>query len=111
MVIYKALSLKQPWANMICSGEKTIETRTWNTHYRGDLVICSSQSPKVEPYGCALCIVELYGTEPMTKAHEKGACCDVYDRAWAWHLRSIRPLKKPVPVKGKLGIFDLELEI
>jgi len=38
----KALSVKQPWANKIASGEKTIEVRTWYTHYRGPLLIVLS---------------------------------------------------------------------
>ena len=27
--IYKAISLKQPWANLVASGKKIIETRDW----------------------------------------------------------------------------------
>src|SRR3989344_2753763 len=80
----KAISLKQPYANLVCSGKKTIETRKWNTKYRGDIVICSSQLPKVEPFGKALCIVEVYHTEPMKKEHEKKACIKTYPKAWAW---------------------------
>ncbi|MFH0846162.1 MAG: ASCH domain-containing protein [Patescibacteria group bacterium] len=108
---YKAISLKQPWANLVCEGKKTIETRKWNTKYRGDLVICSSQNPKIEPYGKALCIVELYDTESMQKKHEKKACIEVYPKAVAWHLRNIRPINPPIPVKGQLSIFEVELEI
>jgi len=106
---FKAISLKQPFANLVCEGKKTIETRTWNTKYRGDLIICSSLNPRIEPYGKALCKVEIYHTEPMQKKHEKQACCKIYPRAWAWHLRNIRPLKKQIPIKGKLGIYDLEV--
>ncbi len=106
----KAISLKQPFANWVCEGKKTIETRTWNTKYRGDLVICSSQNPKIEPYGKALCIVDVVSTEPMKKTHEKKACCKIYPRAWTWHLKNLRVIKKPFPVKGKLGIYDLEIK-
>jgi len=109
--IYKAISLKQPWANLIASGKKTIETRKWSTKYRGDLVICSSQNPKIEPNGCALCIVELYDVRPMTKAHEKEACIKVYPKAHAWFLRNLRPINPPIPVKGSLSIFNLELPL
>ena len=96
---------------MVCEGKKTIETRKWNTKYRGDLVICSSQNPKIEPYGKALCIVELYDTEPMQKKHEKDACVKVYPKAQAWHLRNIRPINPPIPVKGQLSIFNVKLDI
>ena len=111
MKTYKAISLKQPFANWVCEGKKTIETRTWNTKYRGDLVICSSQNPKIEPYGKALCIVEVYDTEPMRKKHEKMACCKLYPRAQAWYLRNIRPINPPIPIKGQLSIFDVKLDI
>ena len=110
-MLYKAISLKQPWANLVASGEKTIETRKWSTKYRGDLVICSSQNPKIEPYGKALCIVELYDVQPMTKEHEKKACVKVYHKAHAWFLRNLRPINPPIPVKGALSIFNLELKL
>ena len=109
-MIYKAISLKQPWANLVASGKKTIETRKWSTKYRGDLVICSSQNPKIEPYGKALCIVELYNVRPMTKADEKKACIKPYPKAHAWFLRNLHSIDPPVPVKGGLGIFNLELK-
>jgi len=38
----KALSFKQPWADLIMAGFKTIETRKWKTDWRGRLLICSS---------------------------------------------------------------------
>ena len=107
-MIYKAISLKQPWANLVASGKKTIETRKWSTNYRGDLVICSSQKPKIDPAGYALCIVELYDVRPMEKKDEKKACVKVYPRAHSWFLRNLRPIK-PFPVKGSLGIYNLEI--
>ncbi len=108
-MIYRAISLKQPWANFVARGKKTIETRKWKTDYRGDLVICSSKNPKIEPAGYALCIVELYDIKPMTKDDEKKACIKIYSGAYAWFLRNVRPIKPVIPVKGQLGIFDLKL--
>ena len=110
-MIYKAISLKQPWANLVASGKKTIETRKWSTNYRGDLVICSSQNPKIEPYGKALCIVELYDVKPIEKKNEKKAFIKLYPKAHAWFLRNLRPINPPVPIKGSLGIFNLELPV
>ncbi|MCJ7805324.1 ASCH domain-containing protein [Patescibacteria group bacterium] len=108
--VHKAISLKQPWANLVTSGKKTIETRKWSTNYRGDLVICSSQNPKIEPFGKALCIVELYDIKRMTKGHEKKACIKIYPGAYSWFLRNIRPINPPINIKGSLGIFDLLLD-
>jgi activating signal cointegrator 1 len=39
----KVLSLIQPWATLIALGEKKIETRSWNTKYRGPLLIHASK--------------------------------------------------------------------
>lgn len=101
----KALSIKQPWANLIASGEKTIETRTWATEYRGELLLVSSKTPKIEPAGCAVAIAQLIDCRPMTKADEAAARCEVYPRAFAWVLGDVRPIE-PFPVKGSLGIYD-----
>lgn len=38
----KALSLLQPWASLVAVGAKKIETRSWNTRYRGRLAIHAS---------------------------------------------------------------------
>lgn len=35
----KALTLWQPWASLVALGEKRIETRCWQTKYRGELAI------------------------------------------------------------------------
>lgn len=39
----KALSLWEPWASLMRTGAKTIETRSWWTHHRGDLLICAAR--------------------------------------------------------------------
>jgi activating signal cointegrator 1 len=38
-VIYKAISLWQPWASLVAIGAKKFETRHWSTGYRGLLAI------------------------------------------------------------------------
>lgn len=35
----RALTIRQPWATLIATGAKTIETRSWSTKYRGPLAI------------------------------------------------------------------------
>lgn len=104
----KAISLRQPWANLIAAGQKTIETRLWGTDYRGQLLIVSSKRPKIEPAGCAVAIGELIECRPMTLADEKAAMCEVYDNAVAWVLRNARPLN-PFPVHGRIGLFDVDV--
>jgi len=49
----KAISVKQPWAYLICAGMKPIENRTWPLpeKYKGERVfIHTSGKPEKEPY-------------------------------------------------------------
>ena len=39
----KAISIRQPWAWLIVNGYKDIENRTWNTKYRGMVLIHASK--------------------------------------------------------------------
>jgi activating signal cointegrator 1 len=39
----KVISLLQPWASLVVYGDKKIETRSWNTKYRGKLLIHASK--------------------------------------------------------------------
>lgn len=38
----KTISIKQPYATLICAGIKDVENRTWSTEYRGKLLIHAS---------------------------------------------------------------------
>jgi len=40
----KTLSVKQPWAYLLCAGIKDIENRTWKTNYRGRVFIHAGMS-------------------------------------------------------------------
>jgi hypothetical protein len=106
----KALSIRQPWANLIASGTKTMETRTWATSYRGELLIVSSKYPRISPAGCALAVVDLVECRPMILADEKFAHCEVYEHAIVWIFGNIRPIS-PVPVRGKLGLFEPDINM
>lgn len=104
----KALSIKQPWANLIVSGKKTIETRLWLTGYRGPLLIVSSKTPNIPPAGYALAIAELVDCRPMTASDERAACCARYPGAFSWVLRDTRKIEI-FPVRGKLGLYDVNI--
>lgn len=102
----KALSIKQPWANLIATGQKTIETRLWATEYRGSLLIVSSKKPNIHPAGFALAVAELVDCRPMMASDEKAACCEQYPGAYSWVLRSIQRI--PIfAVRGKLGLYEV----
>ena len=90
----KALSIYPEYATEIAMGWKTIEYRTWETKYRGDIAICSSKKPHPGTVaGHALCVVELVDIE-------------VYgEKDFGWVLENPRMIK-PVPVRGQLYLWD-----
>ncbi len=104
----KALSLRQPYANLVASGRKTLETRTWSTRYRGDILICASQGGSEPPHGVALCLVTLTNIRPMHPADTAAACVEPYPRAQAWELTNLRAVR-PIPIKGQLGLYEVEV--
>lgn len=119
----KALSVQQPFAFEIMSGQKTIEVRNWDTLHRGDILICSAKKPAFEEedmeemeeeYGCiflygqALFIVRLVDVRPMEKGDEEKALLDEIDpEAFSWVIEDVRPVI-PFAVKGKQGLFDVD---
>lgn len=103
----KALSIKEPWSTMIMKGKKTIETRTWNTNYRGPLILCASKNPPSSIAGCAFATANLVDCKPMVPEDEIAAQCQMYPKAHSWFLESVTPIK-PVAIKGQLGIFEIE---
>ncbi len=120
----KALSVKQPWASLIADGEKNIEVRSWSTPHRGPLLICSGARPDAEhallddqghaidlPLGVLLAEVELTDCRPLTPDDLHDACLDEYSPGlFAWVLANPRHID-PIPVKGRLGLFDLPLTL
>lgn len=104
----KAISIKEPWAGLILSGRKTIETRTWSTDHRGDLLLCASKHPESSISGYAFAIAKLINCVPMRKDHERDACCEIYPDAVAWIFYKVTPIK-PFPVKGKLRLFEVDI--
>ena len=112
-MIIKAISLHQPWASMIQQGSKNIETRTWYTDHRGDLLICSTLSPEIVGFKCgyALCIVNLKNCRPMILSDEAGARCEYRAdlKLFAWVLTDLREIM-PFRVRGHQRLFDVEIE-
>ncbi len=121
----RALSLCQPFASMV-AGQipgwvKTIETRTWPTSHRGDLLICAGKSdwpcprgydgPPVAslPHGVALCVVKVTDCHRFRPADAEAACCDWYDSAIAWELTH-RRLVTPFALRGRQGLFEVRAE-
>ena len=102
----KALSVKQPWADLIARGEKTIEVRGKATKHRGPLLIVASKRPDVWATGFASAVVDLVDCRPMARADEGAALDERQTGAKAWVLRNPRRVE-PVPVTGRLGVYDV----
>lgn len=129
----RGLSLWQPWAGFIAAGEKTIETRTWATDYRGPVLICAakkyddawrkiSSRPNAAVadegvcrlLGVALCVATLADCRPHTRADEDASMVRFYGRNWpalhAWVLADLRPVT-PFDVRGRQGLFAVNESI
>lgn len=124
----KAISLWQPWATAMAIGLKKNETRSWPTHHRGDLLICSTKrEPSFWemqivwrankgyidfPLGRALCIVEVYDCVPTSGSAPNGAeglLGDYSHGRFIWLTRNLRRLPAPIPVIGRQGFFDVDV--
>lgn len=124
--VWRALTVKQPYATALATiayedsgiryGVKSIEVRSKNTHYRGDVMICASASPEVHGLesGCSIALVDLYDVKkckdftpedwentriPYAEQHK-------YKKCFGWMMRNPRRVIE-FPVKGQLGLFHL----
>ncbi|HSU72464.1 MAG TPA: ASCH domain-containing protein [Candidatus Binatia bacterium] len=120
----KALSLKQPWAELVVSGKKTIETRFWNTSFRGKFLIHASLTPNEDamkafgfsklPTGCIvgeakLVDVKTYDDKAAWDADEpKHLAMSAWTKKrYGYLLTNVKRLE-PKPCKGKLNFFEVE---
>jgi hypothetical protein len=109
----KALSVRSDYAMEILCGNKTIECRTWQTTYGGEILICSN-AKKIS--GCipshALLTCTISDIVPFAKKHLANACMahlpDV--KSFAWILDNFKVIQ-PFFVKGALGLFDIDQPI
>ena len=123
--VYKALSVKQPYADLLTrvvfwdeSGEyhaeKTIEVRSRNINYRGDLLVCASAKPELpgRMSGVTCGFVELYDVKPIeqfTPEDWAATCIPEKDRphkGYGWMMRNPRRVVE-MPIKGQLGVYNL----
>ncbi len=66
------ISLLQPFASLVVMGAKKIETRSWNTQFRGELYIHASLSKKYGEVSCR----ELCYKKPFNKFIDGGLAYD-----------------------------------
>jgi hypothetical protein len=125
----KCLSLKQPFAELLVSGRKTIELRTWKTNFRGDFLIHASK--KIDKVACErnkinpdslitgaiigkaiLYDVKFYENRNLfLKDRNKHLAGTEYsDHKYGFLVKNARRFKKPIVIPGKLGFFNVEFD-
>lgn len=117
----KALSLKQPYAELVISGRKTIELRKWRTKLRGQfLVHASKQIDKKAmekfgfnnlPTGCILGIAELVDVKHYsnTEEHMKDKNKHLANNDWGSYgfvLNNVKRFDIPISAKGALNFWE-----
>ncbi len=126
----KALTLWQPYAQAIALGLKQYETRSWATKHRGPVAIHCSVKPLSKEYkeladkygisdnlqyGKIVVICDLLDCIYMTDEFIKQQCETEIDFGdwnagrYAWKLKIIKVLDKPVAAKGYQGIWNTDL--
>lgn len=116
----RVLTVRQPWADLIASGRKRVEVRTWLTSYRGPIAIHAGQHIPPEEvlapfdldaedldYGCIVAVATLRDVVPFEAAsHAYDACLapDPRPGSHAWLLEDVRELTEPIPYVGAQGL-------
>ncbi len=113
----KALTICQPYAELIARGEKPIENRTWPTSYRGPLAIHAGKSrdwlddddeqrfPEM-PFGAVVAIAQLVDCRRVTdlpaiyQGHEHA------NGPWCFILADVQRLPTPIPARGAQGFWE-----
>jgi hypothetical protein len=136
----KALSLTQPWATLVVTGEKEIETRSWRTNHHGIIAIHASKgfpawargeshyppfreairrhgydSAPDLPLGAIVGVVTLMGcvkTEALRErlTGKEKLFGDYSDGRFGWYLSDPARVE-PIPCRGALGLWEIPAEV
>ena len=128
----KCLSLKQPYADLLAFGEKTIELRKWNTRFRGEFLIHASKNIDIQAcerldididkltIGAIIGSAFLYdfkkysNQEEFNKDKQKhfSIVTKYFDGyKYGFLIRNARLFKKSIPYRGKLRFFEVDKSI
>jgi hypothetical protein len=95
-----ALSVRQPWAQLIASGIKRLEHRSWPIAHRGPLLIVSARfgprlaQHRVLPRGIAVAVVTVID------------CIEVAPKEFVWVLADVRRTE-PLPLLGRQRLWQV----
>lgn len=124
----KVITIKQPWATLIAEGLKEYEFRTWNTKYRGDILIHAGKGIDREamkrfksynlgyPTGCIIAKAKLVDTMyvdddfvnkvgPTNPLVYKGIIEKGDWEGYAFKLENVKKID-PIYINGKLNLWD-----
>ena len=123
----KCLSICQPFAELIIQNKKTVELRKWNTNFRGEFLV---HAPiKIRKEDCVkmkineklttgaiigkteLFDVKKYGSiKEIQKDEDKHLSIKKFQgKTFGFILKNSKPLRIPIPWKGQLGFFNVDL--
>lgn len=111
----KAITICQPYAELIARGEKRIENRTWPTSYRGPIAIHAGKSKAwlngdpgddVLVFGAVVAIADLVGCKRVEDLVGQWAEHAHAHGPWCWMLSKVRRLEPPVPARGAQGLWE-----
>lgn len=127
----KVLTIKQPWATLIMQGDKRFEFRSWQTKYRGDLLIHAGKGideeamkrlakylPDEIPLGKILGKVTLVDCVKMCSEFKDMLLKenpDIYTKSsfqenYGWQVENVKVFNEPIDVKGHLSLWEYELD-
>ena len=126
--IMKALSLKQPWAQLVVEGRKKIEIRKWRTNFRGDFLIHASRIPDLKAMqkfgfsenslalGAILGRAELVDVKKYENIYEFKKDAELHLASLDWGnfgfiLQNAEKFEKSIPAAGKLNFWDFNGEL
>lgn len=122
----RVLSIRQPWASLILAGHKGVENRTWETLWRGRMLVHAGKLPDPYGYRNAATIIggkvdeqsyprgAYLGTVSLVDVHkEEFACCLPWGEAGVYHWVVTDPVKlpEPIPGPGRLALYSPPAEI
>src|SRR4051812_45223158 len=103
----RALSVRQPWAELILRGKKTIECRSRPTRIRERIWIYASRAPvrsaafwpvtddAALPRGVLVGTVELVACRPLRRSDSTAACLAIDFGGYAWLMEDPQRLELP----------------
>ena len=122
----KCLSISQPFADLVISGKKTIELRSWNTRFRGEFLVHAplkiraddAKRLKIKKLVTGAIVgkaelydVKKYGSVKEIKLDQKFhfASKNFQKKTFGFMLKNSKIFRIPIPWKGQLGFFEVDM--